>query len=81
MQGRNATAQLGEQLEKVGIESPVVILASGVRRCGAVCSSPCGRGLRPPLYAMQLPCECCALVPELTGAVAASNYSRCCRWL
>lgn len=29
VQGRNATAQLGEQLKKVGIESPVVILASG----------------------------------------------------
>jgi glycerol dehydrogenase len=29
VQGRDATAQLGEQLQKVGIESPIVILASG----------------------------------------------------
>ena len=31
VQGRSATQQLGEQLQKVGIESPIIILVSGVR--------------------------------------------------
>lgn len=31
VQGRDATKQLGEQLQKIGVEGPLMILASNVR--------------------------------------------------